>query len=383
MRRLCLETGCKTHPGFNFVNEKALYCVLHKKDNMVNVKSRKCEENGCPITASFNFENEKIARFCFKHKKDNMITSFGNRKRCNFENCKTYPYYNFENQKTPIYCLEHKKENMIRFYDKLCADEDCKKFPSFNYEGELALYCAEHKKVGMINIKCKNCIEDGCVKYRKYNFENEKNPLYCGEHKKENMIDIMSKRCKTLMCGLFVKNNKYDGYCLRCYINLFPDKPVAKNYKTKERSVVEFVQTTFPQYDWTTDKTIKDGCSRRRPDILLDMGEQVIIVEIDENQHTDYDCSCENKRTMELSKDIGHRPLVFVRFNPDDYINNEKKITSCWGTNKSGICVVQKSKTKEWNERLTALKQQIEYWTNNNTDKTVEIVQLFYNCDNS
>ena len=113
------------------------------------------------------------------------------------------------------------------------------------------------------------------------------------------------------------------------------------------------------------------------------MGEQVIIVEVDENQHTDYDCSCENKRTMELSKDIGHRPLVFVRFNPDDYMNNEKKITSCWRTNKSGICVVQKSKTKEWNERLIALKQQIEYWTNNNTDKTVEIVQLFYNCDNS
>jgi hypothetical protein len=34
------------------------------------------------------------------------------------------------------------------------------------------------------------------------------------------------------------------------------------------------------------------------------MGSHIIIVEIDENKHTDYDCSCENKRLMELSKDL-------------------------------------------------------------------------------
>jgi hypothetical protein len=269
---------------------------------------------------------------------------------------------------------------MVRFYSKLCANDCCKKFPCFNYEGELGLYCLEHKKENMVNVKNKLCIHQDCKRQRKYNYVNEKNPLYCGEHKKDGMIDIMSKRCKTLMCDLFVKNNKYEGYCLRCYIHTHPDKPIAKNYKTKERSVVEFVQTNFPDYDWTADKIVKDGCSKRRPDLLLDMGEQVIIVEIDENQHIDYDCSCENKRTMEISKDINHRPLVFIRFNPDDYVNNDTNITSCWGTNKSGISIVQKSKTREWNERLSALKNQIEYWTKNKTDKTVEIIQLFYDC---
>jgi hypothetical protein len=42
-------------------------------------------------------------------------------------------------------------------------------------------------------------------------------------------------------------------------------------------------------------------------------------IEIDENQHVAYDCSCENKRIMELSQDVGHRPIVFIRFNPDGY----------------------------------------------------------------
>ena len=69
------------------------------------------------------------------------------------------------------------------------------------------------------------------------------------------------------------------------------------------------------------DKKIQDGCSTRRPDLFLDLGYQIIIIEIDENQHIDYDCSCENKRIMELSQDVGHRPIVFIRFNPDDYKN--------------------------------------------------------------
>jgi len=32
----------------------------------------------------------------------------------------------------------------------------------------------------------------------------------------------------------------------------------------------------------------------------------------------------------------------------------------------------------EWNERIEILNQQIQYWINNKTDKTVEIVELFY-----
>lgn len=30
---------------------------------------------------------------------------------------------------------------------------------------------------------------------------------------------------------------------------------------------------------------------------------------------------------MELSQDVGHLPIVFIRFNPDDYRNEEINIT--------------------------------------------------------
>jgi hypothetical protein len=114
---------------------------------------------------------------------------------------------------------------------------------------------------------------------------------------------------------------------------------------------------------------------------LCDLGYQVLIIEVDENQHIDYDCSCENKRIMEISQDIHHRPLIFIRFNPDNYKKDDENITSCWGIGKGGKCILKSNKKNEWDGRLQTLENQISYWLNpeNQTNKTVEIIQLFYN----
>jgi len=143
--------------------------------------------------------------------------------------------------------------------------------------------------------------------------------------------------------------------------------------------VVQRVLEKYPDFNWVADKKIQDGCSKRRPDLLLDFGSHVIIVEVDENKHTTYDCSCQNKRLMEISQDIGHKPVVFIRFNPDTYVNQEgKKVTSCWRINGYGVLDISKSKRDEWHARIDILLQQLEYWINNIPHKTVEIVELFY-----
>jgi hypothetical protein len=173
-------------------------------------------------------------------------------------------------------------------------------------------------------------------------------------------------------------NKKYDNHCLRCHMHLFPN---ARNYKTKEKAVTDFILQSFPSFSWVTDKKVQDGCSRRRPDLCLDLGFQIIIVEIDENQHQTYDTTCEHKRLMEISRDVNHRPVVFIRFNPDDYINKEKiRIRSSWKPNRSGILLIQEELRDEWQHRLNRLKLHIEYWSNeiNMTDKTVETVHLFF-----
>lgn len=86
---------------------------------------------------------------------------------------------------------------------------------------------------------------------------------------------------------------------------------------------------------------------------------------------------------MELSQDIAHRPLIFIRFNPDEYQLDDRKVTSCWRINGDGICTIKKTKQKEWINRLEALKNQIKYWIQpeNTTNKTIEVVQLYYDCN--
>jgi hypothetical protein len=219
------------------------------------------------------------------------------------------------------------------------------------------------------------CCKDGCDNIPKFNAPHKRVGLYCDEHKKMFMINVVDRPCRTPFCTTRALQ-KYDEHCLFCFVHLFPHNPLTRNYKTKEASVVEFVKTTFPNYTWMNDKRVQDGCSRRRPDLLLDLGDQVLIIEIDENQHADYDCSCDNKRVMELSQDVGHRPIVFIRFNPDSYVVEGQKVPSCWCLNDDGLCVL-KDKT-EWKRRLDALKHQMEYWIQERTPKTIEVVQLFY-----
>jgi hypothetical protein len=127
----------------------------------------------------------------------------------------------------------------------------------------------------MVNHKNKLCEFLNCNKQPNFNIEGQKTSKFCFEHKLSNMINIIHKKCK--LCPTLVKN-KHEGYCLRCFIYTFPDKPVTRNYKTKEKTVTDYVLSTFSEYDWITDKKIQDGCSSRRPDMLLDLGYQVIIV---------------------------------------------------------------------------------------------------------
>ena len=377
--RICIHEDCKIRAYFNKEGEtKGIYCSPHKLEGMVNVITPTCIHEGCKKIPAYNQEGETKGIYCAEHKKEMMVDVIT--PTCIQGGCKIRPYYNKEGETKGIYCSLHKTEGMIDVKNKTCIEYGCKKQRVYNNAGERkGIYCSQHKKEGMLNVISQMCIDEGCNIRPAYNKEGETKGIYCAEHKKEGMVNVISPTCKTYLCNTIVQE-KYDGYCLRCFIHLFPDKPVCRNYKTKEYAVVEYIKQNYPDLSWIPDKIISGGCSRRRPDVLLDLGYQVIIIEIDENQHIDYDCSCENKRIMELSQDMGHRPIIFIRFNPDDYMKNETKITSCWGQDKKGICVIKKSKNTEWCERLAILKQTIDYWITpaNITNKTIETIQLFY-----
>tara|TARA_X000001036_G_scaffold440090_1_gene494336 strand:+ start:1773 stop:2276 length:504 start_codon:yes stop_codon:yes gene_type:complete len=167
-----------------------------------------------------------------------------------------------------------------------------------------------------------------------------------------------------------MKNRR--GYCLACFIHEFPDEKTYRNYKTKEKAVTDFIKAEFPDIDWTLDKQVACGCSLRRPDACADIHSHVILIEVDENRHKGY--SCENKRTMELSQDFAHRPMVLIRFNPDA---NETS-PSCWAPDGNGICIVKRSMRKEWATRLENLKLAVIDALFNIPTRTITVNEICY-----
>jgi hypothetical protein len=137
--------------------------------------------------------------------------------------------------------------------------------------------------------------------------------------KEHDMVDVKHKRCIHEWCNTFVSNKNYEGFCMRCYIYKYPLKLVSRNYKTKEFTVVEFVKPISPIMNGLRIKSFRTGV-RVADQIYCWIS--VILFLLLRSMRTNIltDISCENKRTMEISRDLGHRNIVFIRFNPDDYM---------------------------------------------------------------
>lgn len=374
----CIFDGCIKPAYYNLVGLKEkIYCVQHKQEHMINKKNKLCQHEGCQKQPLFNYENQKESIYCFEHKKELMVDI--KHKNCITENCRIRAKYNFFGS-TPIYCFTHKLDGMIGMDSKKCIFNGCAKAPCFNYiNKQSGIYCSAHKLVNMVDVVNKNCIYNNCKKKSSFNYEGKKEWLYCLTHKLDGMINVTIKKCKTHLCETKA-NIHYDNYCFRCYIHIYPDRKNYKNYKTREQSVIDYVKTNFSDLTIITDKINPDGCSKKRPDLLIDLGYQIIIVEIDENQHKNYEYICDNKRIMEISQDNQHRPIIFIRFNPDSYISNGIKIQSCWKLLKTGVLIIDNTKQTEWDNRLLCLKEQIVFWINPNNilNKTIHTMYLFY-----
>ena len=142
--------------------------------------------------------------------------------------------------------------------------------------------------------------------------------------------------------------------------------------------VADFVRENYPG-DIYFDEIVNGECSsKRRPDIRIDRGIFNLIIEIDENQHRNYDPLCENKRTMELFQDLGNRPLVLIRINPDHYYDkNNKKINSCFNYKNLEMPVKNK---EEFERRMDVLKEKIDYYMSLNDipEKEINTESLFF-----
>jgi hypothetical protein len=367
----CSFKDCKKRPNFNFEGEeKALYCKQHSQLGMIDIKNKRCISEGCKKNPLFNFEGEVKRLYCKQHSLSGMVDI--KNKRCISEGCKKNPLFNFEGEEKALYCKQHSQLGMIDIKNKRCISEGCKKQPTFNFEGEeKALYCKQHSQAGMVNIKDKKCSFDNCRLQAIYNLPNMF-PAFCKRHKKDGMLESPRKKCLKKECNQIAQygiltplrceihkikddinlverhcQNKlcqngnaidildHNGFCVSFCSALKQYEIYKKHQKKKEEFVGKLLERHIHLPFYMRDSAGDNGCSNNRPDFVYHLGTHILIIEVDENQHKSY-TNCghtkeekikrENNRMYNISGEFDFLPIIWLRYNPDNFKVDGKNV---------------------------------------------------------
>ena len=249
---------------------------------------------------------------------------------------------------------------------KLCNHKNCRKRASYALTYGNPDRCIEHKGNRKPQYAVCQCGKAQPI----YNEPGETKAICCSFCKTETMVDVKNRKCKAnnnTLCDMR-GNRKYKGYCARCFQYLFPTDPLTFQIrsKTKEIAVRDFINSNFD--GWVHDKPLYTGhcdCTiRRRIDHRVLIGNTLLVVETDENQHKGYDRIDEEIRHHDLYMGYSGK-WIYIRFNPDKY------------KSKHG-----KNKNPEIATRLIELKKMIEKQIKRiehgeNTDD-IEIIRMYY-----
>jgi len=174
---------------FGLEQGKPLVCSCHWEEGMRDVIQKKCQNEGCEKVSTFGLQSRK-----------------------------------------PLFCVSHCEEGMCYVIHKKCRTERCENFPIFGLEQGKPLVCLCHREEGMCYVIHKKCQKERCEKVPIFGLEQGK-PLVCSCHHEEGMLDVIHKKCQTEGCDKITSNRKYKGHCLHCFMHLFPQEKISRNYK--------------------------------------------------------------------------------------------------------------------------------------------------------
>ena len=355
--KTCRHENCRTQPTFGLHAGKAMYCGIHRTPDMYDVKSKTCQHENCRTRPAFGLHAGK-PMYCGIHRTPDMRDVVS--KTCQHENCRTRPAFGLYAGK-PVYCADHRSPDMRNVISKTCQFDGCRKLPTFGLHIGKPVYCADHRSPDMYDVVNKTCQYDGCDKQRRYGmpghpvtvcaehkesgmlpysnrrcvaidcreiaiFGTLKKQLHCADHAVEGEVNIVEQRCTS--CGLMNIVSPVTKQCAYCD----PKQTIYRPVKWKELDV----KSVLLQAGWTDlvhDRRLQDACGLKdRPDFVIDVGSRIIIVEVDEHQHRDRlcarqcicpdnvrHCKCQQARMFDTSQQFGGMPVVWIRFNPDDF----------------------------------------------------------------
>ena len=259
------------------------------------------------------------------------------------------------------------------------------------YKGDIVI-CGKNKIIqcehGRRKSRCKDCGGSAFCEHgrQKSRCKDCGGSAFC-EH---GRIKSQCKDCGgTAMCSncMYIcgkkryvsKEDTYVKLCADCFYKLYPDeKKIPTRFKRKQHYIHERLKDTYGEEFFKYDIRIECGCSRKIPDWFVDCYNFVLNVECDEEQHKRNDTSCENKRLCELYLDCNSRPFICIRFNPDNYTENNEKQIGCFSFDVKNNLIVNQ---EEFDKRFDILQEKIDYYLDNGSDKEIECIKLFYDED--
>jgi hypothetical protein len=315
---------CGKRPTFNEPTKTiGICCADCKTGTMIDIKHRKCK---CGKIPCYNEPTKTIGICCADCKTSSMVNVI--HRKCK---CGKIPCYNEPTKTIGICCADCKTSSMINVVSKKCK---CGKFPGFNEaNGKKGICCADCKTSTMINVVNKKC---KCGKIPCYNEPTKTIGICCVSCKTSMMVDVKSKKCiglikngiKTICPYNTGGSRKYKNYCAECFRRNFPLDPLTFQIrcKTKEIAVRDFINANFSGFQH--DKILETGhcdCTiRRRIDHRKLIGNTLLVIETDENQHKSYDKMDEETRYDDLF--MAHSgKWIYIRFNPDKYKDKNGK----------------------------------------------------------
>jgi hypothetical protein len=307
---------------------KPTHCAKHgKAHGFIDVVNKRCDHDGCKGFAVYSIPGGKKTH-CGKHKLPDMIDVVS--QRCDHDGCDEFANYGIKGGKRTR-CRTHKSDEMINVASTRCDHDGCDEFAIYGIKGGKKTRCRIHKSDEMINVVNKRCDHDGCDEFPIYGIKGGKR-IRCHAHKSDKMVDVMTPRCTS--CKTTATHEK-DKLCAACrqYLKMGASRKLLRI----EHRIIEmlFLHGTIPDDERTKlNKSIGAECGGYRPDIYIDCGTFILVVEIDEHQHRSqyisrivdgvvtpmvvgsYSTECEFVRMMSIvSKE--QMPVYFIRFNPD------------------------------------------------------------------
>jgi len=199
-----------------------------------------------------------------------------------------------------------------------CQHIDCTKRPWSGIPGHRPTHCAEHRTDGMIAHPKRKCEEHKCPAFALYGMNST--PTHCEVHKAPQHMNLVQHNC--VVCEV-LDYVDHESKCGRC-----SDYLTKKLHLRKQRQVKLWLDLhpqlrTYTSYDRQLDG---GSCGKERPDVVWDCKTHYVILEVDEFQHRERPCECEQTRMVNVVQGLS-MPCLWVRYNPDEFKGQKASLT--------------------------------------------------------